>query len=168
MRGRYLSGLVISAVIVALVAATAAFAAPLSGVVGPGSCPARLAVGQHGILRQGWETACGPGRALVTFKGVSYAIHGGYCTDGRLGFGILGNGSAPHRGFAIVLAHNRAGVVNVIDGEVEFVPGVRVALSGTAVVEPGLKRGTFKVFGRGGPNGTTPTGSRFTGSWDCG
>ena len=168
MRRRNLSGLVISAVIVAFVAATAAFATPLSEAVGPGSCPAHLKVGQHAILRHGWLRACGPGTALVMFKGVSYSIHGGSCTDGRVYFGIVGPGSAPHRGFWIVLARKGAAAVNVIDGEVELVPGIRVALSGRAVVEPGLKRGTFTVFGRAGPNGTTPTGSHFTGSWNCG
>ena len=168
MRSRHLPGLVISAVIIGLVAATAAFAATESAVVGPGACPAHLKVGQHAILRHGWERVCGPGSALVSFKGVSYSVHGGYCSDGRVDFGISGPGSTPHRGFWIVLAHHGAGAVKVVDGEVELVPGIRVALSGTAVVEPGLKGGTFKVFGRGGSNGTTPTGSRFTGSWNCG
>ena len=79
-------------------------------------------------------------------------------------FGVLGPGSAPHRGFWIDLAHNRAGAVDVTDGEVEFVPGVRVALSGTALVKPGLKRGTFNVFGR---SASGPTGGKFTGSWTC-
>ena len=166
MRSRHLPGLVISAVIVGLVAATAAFAAPL--FVGQGSCPAHLKVGQHAILRHGWVTACGPGSALVTFKGVSYAVHGGSCTAGRAASALLGLAAHRTGGFWIVLADKRAGAVNVIDGEVEIVPGIRVALSGAAVVEPSLERGTFKVFGRGGPNGNTPTGSRFTGSWNCG
>jgi hypothetical protein len=37
-----------------------------------------------------------------------------------------------------------------------------------AVVAQGLKRGTFNVFGRGGPSGAVRTGRTFTGSWTCG
>lgn len=137
------------------------------GVVGPSSCPTH-GVSTHVIVRNGYRTLCGLASGVISLNGVSYTLRGGFCDNGRLGFGVLGAGSAPHRGLYIVLAHDRAGAVDVIDGEVELIPGIRVALSGTAVVAPSLRRGTFKVFGRAGRSGTRPTGSRFTGSWNCG
>lgn len=136
------------------------------GVVGPSSCPTHGLL-THVIVRNGYRTMCGLASGVISLNGASYTLRGGFCDHGRMGFGVLGPGSAPHRGLFIVLAHDRAGAVDVIDGEVELVPGIRVALSGTAVVEPRLRRGTFKVFGRAGL-GTRPTGSRFTGSWNCG
>jgi hypothetical protein len=153
-----------------LVVVACAWATPAAtaGRGGPDTCPAGRVV-THGLWHNGYSTLCGPAHVVVvTSKGTSYAIRGGFCSGGHLGFGTFGNGSAPHHGFAIVLARNRAGPVKVIDGEAEFVPGVRVALSGRAVVAHGLRTGTFKVFGRGGSTGTTRTGATFTGSWNCG
>jgi hypothetical protein len=133
---------------------------------GPRACPAGRSL-PHALVRDGYQTMCGTARVVVVSERASYTIRRGYCTHARITFGVLGSGSAAHRGFAIVFAQNRAGVVLVIDGEAEFVPGIRVALSGTAVVAPGLKNGTFKVFGRGGRSGRTLTGRTFTGSWNC-
>jgi hypothetical protein len=144
---------------------TAALVAAASREVGPRSCSTVDRRQQRVLVRNGYYTRCGPASAVLTFERRSYAIRGGFCTDGRMSFGVSGAGSASHRGFAIILASNRSGGVPVIDGEVEFVPGIRVALSGTAIVRRGLKRGTFRVYGR---SGTRPTGSKFTGSWNCG
>jgi hypothetical protein len=131
---------------------------------GPRSCGPAARLLKHALVSHGYLTMCGPASGVIRFKGTSYAIHGGLCSDGRIYFGVLGLGSAPHKGFFIDLTHLRAGAVGVSDGEVEIVPGIRVALSGTALVKPSLKQGTFSVFGR---SGSGRTGSTFTGSWNC-
>jgi hypothetical protein len=139
--------------------------ASIPRVLAPRSCSTADRLLKHALVSHGYYTMCGPASAVIRVKGTSYAIHGGNCADGvRLYFGVLGPGSAPHRGFFIDLAHKRAGAVDVTDGEVEFVPGVRAALSGTALVKPGPTRGTFDVYGR---SASGPTGSKFTGSWTC-
>ena len=108
---------------------------------------------------------CGPGSAVVWSKRRWLAIRGCGCNDGRLAFGIWSQHGTPHRGLYIVLESLRAGNVDVIDGGIELIPGTRTALFGSALVEPGLNRGSFNVYGR---NGSGPDGSRFVGAWNCG
>jgi hypothetical protein len=144
---------------------THAGATPSPQTPGPRSCSVADRLLKHALASHGYVTMCGPASGVIRFNATSYAIHGGFCADGvRLYFGVLGPGSAPHRGFLLDLAHLRAGAVGVTDGEVEIVPGIRFALTGTAVVKPDLTQGTFKVFGR---SGSQRTGRTFTGSWTC-
>jgi hypothetical protein len=85
-----------------------------------------------------------------------------------LSFGATTERAWPHKGLSLVLKPgDRAGHVRVIDGQLDLVPGIRVPLSGIAFVDRGLQRGTFRVYGRDGPDGTSPTGAWFTGSWTC-
>jgi hypothetical protein len=83
-----------------------------------------------------------------------------------LDFGVYSPRATPHLGFGLRFDASRAGIVNVVDGELEMVPGIRVALSGTAHVDPGFRSGTFSVYGRGA--GGRHTGGTFTGGWTCG
>jgi hypothetical protein len=83
-----------------------------------------------------------------------------------LDFGVLEPGRRPHKGLSLVLRPgDRPGHVAVVDGQLELVPGVRVAPSGTAIVSEGLAGGTFALFGRSAGGST---GSVFTGAWTCG
>ena len=83
-----------------------------------------------------------------------------------LGFGVTTPRAVPHKGLFLMLEPgNRPGRVRIIDGQLDLVPGIRVALSGTAVVDRGLRSGTFWVYGRVWAN--IPSGGRFTGSWTC-
>ncbi len=125
------------------------------------------------VRGNGVLAACGPARVIVRARGVSYVIQGGVCFPPQgdnpakrwLMFGAFTPLAKPHRGLGLVLRPgNRAGRVSVIDGELQLVPGIRVALSGAAVVKSGLNSGTFTVYGRWAKR---PTGSWFTGSWTC-
>jgi hypothetical protein len=116
----------------------------------------------------------GSARVVVIARGVTYVIQGGLGGCSRplgnpplrwIGAGSFTPLAKRHKGASVVLSPgDRAGRVKVIDGQLELVPGIRVALSGTAVVSSGLNAGTFKVYGR---TANGPTGSWFTGSWTC-
>ncbi len=108
---------------------------------------------------------CGPARAVVKVRGVSYQINGGHCGQHSdptrwVWFGLIKNGDRPGaRGLSLVLEPgNVAGSVKITDSIVQ-VAGLDLAPGGTAVVGDGLKSGTFV----GAWNGT-----RVTGSWVCG
>jgi hypothetical protein len=45
------------------------------------------------------------------------------------------------------------------------VPGIRVAASGTVLVNEALKGGSFFLYGR---DASGPTGVTLTGTWTCG
>jgi hypothetical protein len=118
------------------------------------------------VNRRGFIVFCGPGSAVVWSKGKWNVIKGSACDGGRLDFGTWSQRSTPHVGLGIVLdSRPHPGSVDVGDGGIELIPGTRTALSGTATIEPGLKRGTFNLYGR---NGAGPDGSRFVGAWNCG
>jgi hypothetical protein len=123
---------------------------------------------QHNVMR-----SCGLARVIVRAGGRFYVIRGGVCfapqgddpAERWLMFGVFTPLAQPHSGLGLVVRPgDRAGRVSVIDGELQLVPGVRVALSGSAVVGSGLGRGTFSVYGRSAKG---LTGGRFTGSWSC-
>ena len=83
-----------------------------------------------------------------------------------MSFGVVTHRPLAHRGLLLVLRPGyRSGRVSVIDGQLELVPGIRVAISGAAVVTMGRDGGTFTLFGR---SAAGPTGSRFTGTRTCG
>jgi hypothetical protein len=103
---------------------------------------------------------CGPGKAVVRVEGKSFTITGGFCTPGRVGFGLFAN--AGTKGIVLVLrASNRAGRTEIIDSSVRM-PGVtgEIPNTGTAIRAKGLKSGTFTLTGSGA--------LRVTGSWTCG
>ncbi len=105
----------------------------------------------------------------MTVRGVTHTIPHGACngpTGGRLDFGIYSPRATMHVGLGLRFETVRAGTVKVIDGELEVVPGIRVALSGIARVDPGFRSGTFSVYGRGADGRLT--GGTITGSWTCG
>ena len=136
-------------------------------VLAPGSPAAgpRLCTGS----KPGWWVQCGPASAVVTVRGVSHTITHGACngpSGGRLDFGIYSPRATPHVGLGLRFETVRAGTVKVIDGELEVVPGIRVALSGTAHVDPGFRSGTFSVHGRRADG--RRTGGTITGRWICG
>ena len=103
---------------------------------------------------------CGPGRAVVRVGGKSFTVTGGFCTSGRVGFGLFANVGA--KGIVLVLrASNRAGRTKIIDSSVR-IPGVtgEIPNTGTAIRAKGLKSGTFAL--------TRSGALRVTGSWTCG
>jgi hypothetical protein len=121
---------------------------------------------QKAVERRGFTVFCGRGSAVVWSKGGWHVVKGSACTADHLEFGVWSQSPVPHEGFGIVLTSiDHAGNANVIDGEIQLIPGTRTALSGSVVIEPGLSSGTFNVYGR---NGSAPDGSRFIGAWNCG
>jgi hypothetical protein len=118
--------------------------------------------------KPGWWVQCGPASAVVTVRGVTHTIPHGACNGhgGRPDFGIYSQSSKPHIGFGLRLDTVRAGAVKVIDGELDVVPGFRVALSGTAHLARGLRSGTFSVHARGADSRLA--GHMITGRWTCG
>jgi hypothetical protein len=117
---------------------------------------------------------CGRAQATVVFAGRRYVIRGGHCsspTQGTLSgvaIGLVANPPAPAIGRGLVFDFHgvvtRARAVRIKDSEIE-VPGVRIAASGTVTVGAGLKKGTFKLFGR---TAAGPTGKNVSGSFTCG
>jgi len=71
----------------------------------------------------------------------------------------------PLNGLYLVVEPNRKGTVDVIDGGVNLVSGLRAAIGGKAQATNGLRRGTFTIFGHVGGQ---PDSRRFMGSWQCG
>jgi hypothetical protein len=115
---------------------------------------------------------CGPARGVIDLNGKSFAIRGGWCHHGRSSFsaelviaiGLIANRpAAPGRGISLRLPR-RPGRTTIDDSEFE-VPGMRVAASGIVVLAPGLRGGTFSLYGR---TASGPTGVRLSGSWACG
>ena len=98
---------------------------------------------------------------MVRVGGKSFTIKGGYCTLGRVRFGLFAD-VAGAKGIVLVLrARNRTGRTEIIDSSVRL-PGVtgEIPNTGTAIRAKGLKSGTFALMGSEGP--------RLTGSWTCG
>ena len=125
------------------------------------------------VKRGGYYLACGPGSAVVTFKGVTYRMKGSRCfisTEGaRLYFGAQRWSRPlppPLNGLYLVVGPNRNGAVDVGDGGVELASGVRAPILGTAQATNSLRRGTFTIFWHLGSGKTDSR--RFTGSWRCG
>ena len=107
-------------------------------------------------------------KAVVTVKGATYTIPHGACRGGggQSDFGVYSQSAKPHIGFGLRLDTVRAGRVTVSDGELDVVPGFRVALSGTAHLDAGLRSGTFTVHARGADSRLA--GGPITGRWTCG
>jgi len=104
---------------------------------------------------------CGPGRAVVRVGGKSFTIKGGYCTAGRVRFGLFANVASAKGIVLVMLARKRTGRTEIIDASVRL-PGVTddPPNTGTAIRAKGPKSGTFALIGSDGP--------RITGSWTCG
>lgn len=104
---------------------------------------------------------CGSGRAVVRVGGKSFTIEGGYCTSGRVRFGLFANVASAKGIVLVMLARKRTGRTEIIDSSVRL-PGVtgEIPNTGTAIRAKGPKSGTFALVGSKGP--------RFTGSWTCG
>ena len=110
-------------------------------------------------------------------NGTTYRIRDGHCyplrssrTTRRLlteiAIGLIRDPpAAPGQGIWFVrLQATRPGPVSIDDSEIE-VPGIRVAGSGTILVNEGLKGGSFFLYGR---DASGPTGVTLTGTWTCG
>ena len=141
-----------------LLAATALTAG--SAVATPRPCPG---------TKPGWWVQCGPARAVVTVGGATYTIPHGTCHGhavGRPDFGVYSQSAKPHIGFGLRLDAVRAGRVTVSDGELDVVPGFRVALSGSAHLDAGLRSGSFTMHARGADSQLA--GGPITGHWTCG
>ena len=143
-----------------------------SGGSGP-TCTPQDAKSKQLVNRSGYALACGPGSAVVTFKGMTYRMKGSRCfigsRGGRLYFGAQRFNTPlppPRNALYLVVERNRRGSVNVVDGGIDLVSGLRAAIVGKAQATTKLGRGTFTIFGHLG-NGKTDT-RRFTGSWNCG
>lgn len=139
---------------------------------GAPTCTAQDEKSKTLVLRRGYSLACGPGSAVVKFKGITYRMKGSRCfispQGARLYFGAQ-RGSwplpPPLNGLYLVVEPNRKGTVDVIDGGVNLVSGLRAAIGGKAQATNGLRRGTFTIFGHVGGQ---PDSRRFMGSWQCG
>ena len=127
------------------------------------------------VSRGGYELACGPGSAVVNFKGKTYRIKGSRCfissRGARLYFGAQRFDATSHPpprrdGLYLVVEPNRDRKVEVIDGGVDLAPGLGAAILGTAQATNGLRQGTFTIHAHlaSGKTSRQP----FTGSWDCG
>jgi hypothetical protein len=139
----------------------------LAAIVLAGSVTAKT--GRCPGSKPGWWVQCGPAHAVVTVRGVTHTITHGACNGprgGRLDFGIYSPRGVRHVGLGLRLERVRAGTVEVTDGELEVVPGIRVALSGTARVDRGFGSGTFSVHGRRADG--RRIGGTIDGSWACG
>jgi hypothetical protein len=135
--------------------------------IGPPKCSALATKQERGITRRGFTVFCGPASAVVMQRGIWHVLKNGVCRDGRLYFGALGPRRARHVFLGLQLdSRDHPGTVNIRDGEIELVPpGTVEALSGTALIEPGLDSGTFNAYGR---DANGPVGDRFVGAWNCG
>ncbi len=138
---------------------------------GAPTCTAQDEKSKTLVLRRGYSLACGPGSAVVKFKGITYRMKGSRCfispQGARLYFGAQ-RGSwplpPPLNGLYLVVEPNRKGTVDVLDGGVNL--GSRfAAIAGKAQATNGLRRGTFTIFGHVGGQ---PDSRRFMGSWQCG
>jgi uncharacterized Zn-binding protein involved in type VI secretion len=156
-----------------LVGASLVFAASASSADVLPACTAGDRLSPVLVSRGGYQLACGPGSAVVTFNGTTYRMNGSRCfissRGARLYFGAqrFDRPSRPSRnGLYLVVAPNRVGPVPVIDGGVGFASGLRTAIVGAAQTTDGLREGTFTIYGHRG-NGKADR-RRFTGGWDCG
>jgi len=125
------------------------------------------------VSRGGYYLACGPGSAVVNFKGTAYRMKGSKCfissKGARLHFGAQRLNRPlppPLNALYLVVDPNRHGAVDVSDGGIDLASGLRAAIIGKAQATNSLRRGTFTIFGHVG-NGHTDS-RRFTGSWHCG
>ncbi len=123
---------------------------------------------------------CGHARADVRVNGKLFRIRGGKCfgrgsrpwrPDRRelsgIAVGFIANRPAsPGLGITFFWrpAFTRPARVRIDDSEIEF-GGGRIAASGTVVVGPRLRSGTFRLYGR---TAAGPTGEHVTGRWTCG
>lgn len=138
-------------------------------------CTAADKTSTHLVARDGYELACGPGSAVVSFEGKTYRITGSRCfissRGARLYFGAQRFDASTHPlprrdGLYLVVQPNPGRGVEVIDGGVDLAPGLEVAVRGTGRATNALRRGTFAIHANVASGRTDRR--RFTGGWDCG
>jgi hypothetical protein len=122
---------------------------------------------------------CGRGHATVRFRGKTYELTHGYCTEPKgtssrwIQFGLhRADGPSGEGELALVLPGNRSGRVAIEDGEIAA-GGVWLLphfWGGTAFVAAGMTGGTFRVMATLGDSQGRATQKRelVSGNWDCG